>query len=216
MTDKFFGHQNVGASASAFNATELHVRKVLSELRTNVAVKVTAVEADPDNAGHFVLSVLPLVNQVDGLGKPTKHKEVHGIRHLNVSGGNGMATVKPKVGDMGLMAISDRDMGRAVKAKGQANPGSGRTHDMSQGVYLGGFGGMNGTPAQSIVMDENGVHLKTDKTFFVEAPNIKFTGDLRVEGKVDATGEIKAKADGGSVTLSQHIHGASPAPTPGT
>lgn len=214
--DGYFGHVGLSEGSTEHQTIERLITEKLSQLRTNVPVKVIAVEDDPNNPGHHTLTVLPLINQVDGIGKATKHGNIYGIPALNMSGGNGMAYVKPKVGDLGMMAISDRDMSRVMKSRDQANPGSGRMHDMSQGAYIGGFSGMNGQPKQSVVMDEEGVHLKSDKTFFVEAPNMKFTGDLRVEGKIDATGEITAKKDGGSVTLSQHVHPMTPPPTPGT
>ena len=54
----------------------------------------------------------------------------------------------------------------------------------------------------SIMVRDDGVHI--------EAPDVFLSGNLHVKG------EVTGKAEGGSVTLSQHRHPSTQAPTPGT
>lgn len=175
---------------SEFNKHHFAMQQRLAKLRTNVVVKVMAVTAAgaPD---QWTVDVQPIVNQVDGAGNPIPHGTVYGIAMLNGSGGNGSIVVKPKVGDFGLMAVGDRDMSSAIAAKGQANPGSRRMHDLSDGIYLGGFGNMN-TSAHYFVADENGFTIQ---------------GDLTITGAVKASGEVIAQTGtSGGVHLSTHKH----------
>jgi hypothetical protein len=188
-------------SNSEFNRHSFHVRQHLAKVRTATPVKIIAVTGTSPN---FIVSVQPLVNQVDGAGNATPHGVIHGIPVTSMSGGNGHVTVKPKVGDQGLMAICDRDIS-AVKANaGQANPGSRRRHDLADGVYLGGFGNMNGAPPQSVTFDEAGVHI-------VGAPAVNITGNLTVTGTITA-----GFGTGDAVTLQQHKHAGGPVPDAGT
>lgn len=190
------------------NVHHFRNRQWQAKLRTNVLVKVVAVY--PGTYPHsFVVDVQPLVNQVDGQGNSQAHGTVYGVPMLSGSGGNGAVIVKPKIGDMGLMAIQDRDGSSAISANGQANPGSRRMHSMSDGVYLGGFANQN-TGSAYIVADENG---------FTVHGKLTITGDVNVTGKITASGEVQ----GSGVHLSTHTHGGvttgsgtSGAPTPGS
>jgi hypothetical protein len=160
-------------------------RQLQARLRTNVLVKVIAVHAG-SYPHSYTVDVQPLVNQVDIAGTSQPHGTVYGIPMLSGSGGNGAVVVKPKAGDMGFMAIGDRDQSAAIAANGQANPGSRRMHSMSDGIYLGGFANQNNASAY-IVIDENGLTIK---------------GDLNVTGKITASGEVK----GNNIKLSTHTH----------
>jgi hypothetical protein len=201
----FFGLTD---SNSKFNHDDFHISQKLARSRTAVPVKIMDVTPSADGLTYTV-DVQPMVKQVDGVGNSVSHGTIHGIPHANGSGGNGAAIIKPKKGDMGLMVVCDRDISGVIANKGEATPGSGRMHDLSDGVYLGGFAGMNGTPAQYVSIDENGIHLKA-ATIFVD-------GNLAVTGAITATQEVTAKSgSGSSVTLSQHTHGGGPHPDPGT
>jgi hypothetical protein len=154
-----------------------------------------------------------MVNQVDGVGKKTAHGTVYSIPVHHFQGGNGQFKVTPVKGDMGMIMCADRDISAAVKAKGQANPGSNRTHDMADGVYMGGFGNVNGTPTNSMVWGPSGLTVTVGSATYVFGS----TG-LAVTGAITATQNITAGQGGSdSVTLQHHVHTANnTAPTAGT
>jgi len=172
------------------NMHHFAMRQLQARMRTNVLVKVVAVY--PGQYPHsWMVDVQPLVNQVDGGGQSQAHGTVYGIPMVSGSGGNGAIIVKPKKGDMGLMAIGDRDHSAAVAANGAANPGSARMHDFADGLYMGGFQNQNNA-SHWIVADENGFTVQ---------------GDLTITGSVKATGEVIAKTGtSGGVHLSTHVH----------
>jgi hypothetical protein len=206
MTD-YPGQMGSTDYASDENATAFAIRQHLARVRTALAVKVVAVHAggQPD---QWTVDVLPLAAMIDGAGKATQHGTVFNIPVMASSGANGAIIVKPAVGDIGLMVCADRDHSSVVRAKGPANPGSKRMHDLSDGFYLGGFGSIN-TAAHYIVADENGFTIK---------------GNITVTGAITATGGVTAgQGTGDQVTLQSHTHGGvqsggslTAAPTAGT
>ena len=189
------GHFGVTDSNSPFNHHDFHIDQKLARVRTMTPVKI--IDVTQISPSQFSVDVQPQINMVDGLGNSTPHDTIYDIPMANGSGGNGGVLVKPKVGDIGMMGVSDRDMSSVIKAGAAANPGSGRRHDLSDGVYLGGFGSMNGTPSQHIVLTENG---------------IEFQGNLIVTGTITASGEIT----GNGIKLTKHTHGGGPEPDAGS
>lgn len=208
MTNPYFGQRGVGTAAGRANAHDFTIRQHVHRVRTMIPVKVVSVSADGNS-----VDVQPLVNQVDGVGKKTPHGTVFSISVHHFQGGNGQFKVTPVVGDMGMIMCSDRDISSVLKAKGPANPGSNRTHDMADAVYMGGFGNINGTPTNSMVWGPNGLTITVGSASYVFGS----TG-VAVTGTITATQEITAGQGGSdSVTLQQHVHAANNThPTAGT
>ena len=211
---------------SEYNVLNFVIERALSRVRTLVPVQVKAVTqvASPD---QYTVNVQPIINQVDGKGTPQAHGTILKVPVLNLSGANGSILVVPAVGDFGLMAVCDRDISKALASTGIANPGSRRTHNLADGIYIGGFGAMN-TSAHQVLIASAGITINSTKAVTINAPNgltiaasggITITGDVAVTGKITASGDVA----GNNVHLSTHIHagvavgGASTAaPTAGT
>lgn len=177
--------------SSEANAHAFAIRQHLARARTAVGVIVIAVHAgaQPD---QWTVDVQPLVNMVDGAGNPTAHWTIFGIQAWNASGANGSTCIQPAKDDLGLMIVLDRDHSTAIKTKAIANPGSSRMHDLSDGIYLGGFGAMNSN-SQRIVMSSSGISM---------------VGNVIVTGTLTATGNITAGQGGADqVDMQNHTHG---------
>jgi Phage protein Gp138 N-terminal domain len=185
MADDFAGWMGLTDHTNQTNTKEWMIRQGQATSRICHPVKIINVHpgASPD---QYTVDVQPLVNQVDGIGKPTPHGIVYGIPMQSQSGQNGSVIVKPKKGDMGLMAIADRDMSAVIANKGPANPGSRRTRDFSDGVYLGGFGAMN-TSSKRIVMDDNGISIVGNVTIH---GNVGITGNTGIKGGLGVNGAV--------------------------
>ena len=211
---------------SDFNALHFTIEQALAGVRTVAPVKVIAIHTG-GASDQFTVDVQPLVNQVDGRGNPSPHGTIYGVPVANLSGSNGSVSIAPAAGDIGLILVCDRDISSAYAAKGIANPGSRRMHDLSDSIYIGGFGAMN-TSAHQVLIASAGITINSTKTVTINAPNgltiaasggITITGDVAVTGKITASGDVA----GNNVHLSTHIHagvavgGASTAaPTAGT
>jgi len=56
-----------------------------------------------------IVSVQPLVNQVDGQGNPTQHGIINGVPVFRLQGGANAIIADPVAGDIGLLATASRD-----------------------------------------------------------------------------------------------------------
>lgn len=199
MASGYFGQQGITANTSDLNSFDFLIDQKIGQLRTNVAVKVVAVNGGGVGAPPTV-DVQPLVNQIDGQGNQTPHGIIYGIPTTRSQGGGNAVINDPKVGDVGFMAVSDRDIS-ALKANqgGQSNPGSYRSHDMADGVYTGAI--LNpANPTQYVQFTETGVKVVSSSGGIIEiiGPDVFITGTLHVTGDVIA--------GDGAVSLLDHVH----------
>lgn len=152
--------------ATDWDATQFQIEQYLNTLSTVKLVKVVAVYgADKKTATNVVgaagyLDVQPLVRQVDGANNSEPHGVIHDIPFMRVSAGDAGIVINPSVGDVGLMACCDRDSSGAVAANGEANPGSGRTFDAADGMYL--FTVIGGKPKKFIHATDKGWKISPD------------------------------------------------------
>lgn len=228
----YFGQAGLASGTSDTNATHFAMRQALGQVRTNVPVKVVAVHGGGVGAPPTV-DVQPLIAQVDGKGNKTDHGIIHGIPCSRVQGGGNAIINDPKVGDVGMMAVSDRDMSALKSNQGAAsNPGSFRTHDLADGVYQGPI--LNpAKPDQYVQFTETGVKVVTKggASFEMDGTTMTINANLIVNGSVTTTGggemtssgSISAKGNvtagagtGNSVGLQTHTHPGTQPPTPGT
>lgn len=199
MADGKYGQQGVSDDTSQFNATSFQIREEIGKVRTNVAVKIIAVNGGGHAAAPTV-DVQPLVNQTDGIGDKTDHGIIYGVPVQRSQGGGNAIINDPQVGDVGFMSIADRDISALKGNEGeQSNPGSNRRFSMADGVYTGAI--LNpAVPTQSVQFTGTGVKIfgAGGGVMEIVGANIFFTGDLTVSGDVFA--------GGGSVSLLNHIH----------
>lgn len=198
-----YGQQGPEDSASGFNVQTFIIQQMLNRISTMKLVVVKAVDSDKGT-----VNVQPLVNQLDGSGNATPHGTVFGLPYVRMQGGTNAVIMTPKVGDLGLIVIADRDTSAARAAKGIANPGSLRKFNAADGVYIGGI--LNGVPDQTVEFTDDGVVI-TDKNghkIEMKSTGVEITGDVKVNGKIEATAGVTAGLGGGDqVTLQHHLHG---------
>lgn len=219
------GQQVPGTSNDDFELTCFIVRQLTSRMETNRLVQVKAIHPGvgaPPSSG--TVDVLPLVQQVDGSNNAKSHGTVYGIPVFRLQGGASAIVVDPAVGDIGYVAVCNRDISVIKKNKAEGPPGSGRTFDLADGVYVGGVLGdaptqyiwlKNGTVTiadgngNTIVLDASGI-TATDKFSHVLRMNstgFALTGNLAVIGTITATGEVVRGFGGPAlVTLGSHLH----------
>ena len=183
MTEK--PAQNVGRldptdTASPFAAQDFHIRQRLNQINTNKIVKVLAVydaegnKIEGDKTGVLgptgFVDVQIMVNLTDGAGNSQEHGTIHGVPFSRTQGGSNGVIMDPKVGDIGVMACSDRDISSVKKSRDIANPGGFGTMKASDGMYVGGT--LNGQPDQYLRFLDVGLELvdkKGNKIVFGEA-----------------------------------------------
>ena len=221
MAENFgYGQMTPTDAAAEFNVIAFIIRQRMAQLETTKLVKVVAVHGGGPLAPPPTVDVLPLVSQLDGFNNAVKHGTVYGLPVLRLQAGAAAIVLDPKVGDVGLVVVADRDISNVKADPGeQVTPGSNRKFDLADGIYCGGI--LNGAPTTYVEFKADG-HLKivvpNGNVLETSASGFAITGNLTVTG--DITSGFGSPA---SVRLRTHVHGgvttgpgSTAIPTPGT
>ncbi|WP_147196058.1 Gp138 family membrane-puncturing spike protein [Pantoea sp. CCBC3-3-1] len=173
-----------------------------------------------------ILAVKPLVDGFTGAGDRIPKTIIYGVPVWRLQRGASAVIMPPIVGDIGLIAICDRDISGVKATKENSLPGSNRTHNYADAIYLGGV--LNAEPSQYVKFSNDGidivspllvsiaapsVQIDADSSFSINSPNIILngpvsqgagsnSGDFTFAGNITATGEVTSKG----VKLSTHTH----------
>jgi hypothetical protein len=200
-------------------------------MQTGTLVRIEACTNAGDLSPVGFVDVTPLVNQIDGSqpANPTPHVTIYGLPYLRMQGGTSAVILDPQKGDIGVAVFASRDISKVKSTKAQANPGSYRQYDFSDGMYLGGM--LNGVPLQYIRFGSDGISIVAPDTITLTAPNIVINasvavtitapdialdgalastgGDATMSGNLTTSGDVTAEG----ISLKNHTHTSE---TPGT
>jgi hypothetical protein len=160
------------------------IQQALAKVQTATLVQVQACSNDGGVSPVGTVDVLILVNQINSQGVPTPHVTMYSLPYLRMQGGANAVIMDPQPGDIGIAVFASRDITNVKSTKAQANPGSYRTHDFSDGMYLGGV--LNGIPEQYIQFSAAGINL--------------VSGSASIE--ITSSGAVNVVAPGGFSVLS--------------
>ncbi|MFN1150042.1 Gp138 family membrane-puncturing spike protein [Serratia liquefaciens] len=168
------------------------------------------------------VDIRPMVMSVAGDGSPISHEVIYNVPVWRLQGGQSAVIMPPKAGDIGFIAICDRDIS-AVKATSQpAMPGSKRTHSLSDALYLGGV--LNGPPVQFVEFAEQQINIVSPWKIKLNAPDVEASGTgsftvnfpkIALNGETEVSKGFTAKGQSnlsGGATISgiefgDHVHG---------
>lgn len=179
-----FGYTGVAdpaAGAGDYGALTFLVNQILAEVGTVTLVKVVAVTNSGGVSPVGFVDVQPLVNQVDGAGNATPHGIVYNLPYFRLQGGTNAIILDPQVDDIGMCGFASRDISSVKASKAQANPGSGRTFSMADGLYFGGL--LNGVPVQYMAFSASGIDIVSPTRIRLSAPEI----DLQATNTIGLT-----------------------------
>ncbi|ELG6863975.1 oxidoreductase [Salmonella enterica] len=199
---------------SEINAQDFMLRQFLGRHAFITLGQVVAVD------GEFI-DARPMVMGVAADGSPVEHEVIYNLPVWRLQGGGNAVIMPPHVGDIGFLGICDRDIS-AVKATRQAAmPGSKRTHNYADAIWLGGV--LNGTPVQFVEFADNQIRVispwkveisapegivNASKSFTVNSPKIALNGDAAVSQGLNVTGqsELSGGAQIGGIDFGSHVH----------
>jgi hypothetical protein len=191
----FFGTSTLSGN---FNPQWAVIEKAVANARTACYVQVKSVTNDDEISAVGFVDAKPMVSQINGLGEPTEHSTIFHLPYIRIQGGTNAIIIDPKVGDIGLAIIADRDSSKVNETKSESVPGSFRLHSLADGVYLGGM--LNATPEQYVRFKNDGIEI-------VAADKITLTKDIEITGTLtvgDATAVVAAK-DGAVVAFGKVV-----------
>jgi hypothetical protein len=213
------GQQDPSDSNSEFTMMSFLVKQMIGLVDTIKVVQVSAVhpgDGSPPAAGTVDVQIL--LNQLDGAGNSTANGVVYGVPYFRLQGGAWAIVCDPAVGDVGLLACSDRDISslKSAFANGkslQVNPGSYRRQNASDGIFIPI--GLNKVPKATMWLKSDGTFVIADEPGNVlqsSASGLELTppsgGGLLVNGYIHATEEV-VRGFGGAdqVAVGTHTHG---------
>lgn len=223
--DQFYvGSADPSAAAGHFNPYEFQIHQALSMVNTATVAKI--VKAPYDKDGKAIppgtvgpigyVDVQPMVHQLDGRGKATPHGTVYRLSYFRYQGGDTAVIFDPKVDDIGVLVVSNRDTSSVRANDKPSNPGSRRKFDLADGTFFPISQGkapkqwVSGTDKGLTVHDRNGNEIvMNDKgNIFKDNVNgnlIEMTVDgVKINGAViSKAGDVTTKH---GTSLDKHVN----------
>lgn len=154
---------------------------------------------------QYVVSVMPLVKDTDPEGNPIDNSIVYGIPYLLWQGGGNAVIIPPVVGDIGLIAVADKDITQVKNSKSPSAAQTNRTHSRTDSVYMGSI--LSGEPTQWIKFLTSGIDIKASGPLTVTT-----SGDLTIKAASVNINGLNI-GESGTLTLAdgsvvdKHTHG---------
>lgn len=140
-------------------------------------VKVVEVRGDAPN---LVIDAMPLVMRTDRTGAQIQNSILYDIPVFRLQRGSSAIIMNPVVGDIGMIAICDRDTTLVRTNRKESVPASGRKHSKSDALYLGGF--LNSHPTEYVEFTSSGINIKSPGTVNINGLKILPDGRLQLVG----------------------------------
>lgn len=168
-----------------------------------------------------LLDVRPIVHAVTGRGTPIENEVIYNVPVWRLQRGNSAVKMPPVVGDTGLIAVCDEDISVVKATRLPAMPGSARSHNLSDAIYLGGV--LNAEPTQYVEFADSQINVVSPGKIRLQAPDIEaeannsislkaatillngetsISKELSVEGKSTLVGGAKIE----DIEFSGHVH----------
>lgn len=159
-------------------------------------VKVVEVRGEAPN---LVIDAMPLVMRTDRTGAQIQNSILYDIPVFRLQRGTSAIIMNPVVGDIGMIAICDRDTTLVRTNRKESVPGSGRKHSKSDALYLGGF--LNAQPTEYVEFTSSGINIKSPGTVNINGLKILSDGRLQlVDGSIVDAHTHGGVSPGGSNT----------------
>lgn len=171
------GTSNMGSEAAILTSL---IRTMTLRMRTALPVRVESVTNEGGLSPIGRVSILPLVQQVDGEGQARSHGVIFNVPYFRLHGGSNAVILDPEVGDIGMALFADRDISSVKATSQESPPGSSRTFDMTDAVYMGSI--LASAPTQYVQFNEDGISVVSPTKVTVQAPDIGLVGNVAASG----------------------------------
>lgn len=156
-------------------------------------VKVLEIRGE---APGLVVDVLPLVSRQSKSGGIVVNSPVYDVPVFRLQRGNSAIVMNPVAGDIGMIAVCDRDTTLARANLKESVAGSNRKHNKSDAIYFGGL--LNIIPNQVIEFTDGAINISTPNPVNINCSSANITapdGVLVTTPTMHVTGNITAGGD---------------------
>lgn len=182
------GQLNPWSTQGDYNIFSFAIQAAISKLQTATLVRIESCSNSGELSPIGTVDVTPLVGQVDGFGQITPHVTIFGLPYLRLSSGTSGIICDPVAGDVGVAVFASRDISSIKVTQKQGGPGSGRSYDFSDGLYLSTVLSAS-APSQYIQFNSDGIAVtapsivmgaqgSTPQTLMTDAFYTWFTTDI--------------------------------------
>lgn len=197
---------------------EYILTRLIGKAYTATLVKVNEVQ-EGKTGPVGLLHATDLIQQMDGNNDGIPNVPMRNLPYFRLQGGANAVIIDPKPGDIGLAVFAQRDISQLKQSREEGPPPSLRTHDVSDGLYIGGL--LNGEPSQWIhfldsgidivatgkityttpadyeinaasmtINTEDSVTINAPSSFSVNAADAKVTAETTIDGTVSMTATL--------------------------
>lgn len=163
-TQQYYGQTDPTTGQGDWNAMRFAIQQQMLGLNTSMPVEVVSVRAAGVAPVGFV-NIRILVSQVTGDDRTVDHGEIPNVPYFRLQGGTNAVIIDPEPGDIGMASFCSRDISAVKNARQAAPPGSRRSYDFSDAMYVGGF--LNKAPTQYIQFTEGGILVHSASSVMV-------------------------------------------------
>lgn len=162
-------------------------------------IELVKVQNVRGSAPNLVVDAIPLVTRTDQSGAMIQNSTIFNIPVFRLQRGSSAIIMNPVVGDIGMIAICDRDTTLVRTNRKESVPASGRKHSKSDALYLGGF--LNSQPTEYVEFTSSGINIKSPGTVNINGLKILPDGRLQlVDGSIVDAHTHGGVSPGGSNT----------------
>ncbi len=163
-TKQYYGQTDPTTGQGNWNTMRFAIQQQMLGLNTSMPVEVLSVQAAGVAPVGFV-NIRILVSQVTGDDRTVDHGEIPNVPYFRLQGGANAVIIDPEPGDIGMASFCSRDISAVKNARQAAPPGSRRSYDFSDAMYVGGF--LNKAPTQYIQFTEGGILVHSASSVMV-------------------------------------------------
>lgn len=188
-----------------FSNINFIVTQAIAKLQTATLVKVISCTNSGGLSPVGTVNIQPLVDQVDADGNSWPHTTIYNVPYLRIQSSNGNAIIMdPAPGDIGIGLFASRDISKVKSTQASALPGSARSYDFSDAMYVGGMLGQS-APTQYVQFSPNGITIVSPTAITLQAPVINLEGAvMQTNGTMTAQTDVLAGSE--MISLTQHLH----------
>jgi Phage protein Gp138 N-terminal domain len=186
-----------------YNNLEFIIQQLTAKMQTATIVKVISCTNNGGVSPIGTVNVQPQVNQTDSNGNAFPHTTIFNVPYLRIQGGGGNAIIlDPTPGDLGICLFASRDLSKVISTQANANPGSNRRYDYSDGLYIGACLSKV-APAQYVQFSSAGITIVSPSAITLQAPTINLQGAVsQTNGTMTAQTDVVANG----ISLHNHTH----------
>lgn len=133
-------------------------------------------------APNLVVDVMPLLSRQNRSGSPINNSPIYDIPVWRLQRGASAIIMDPLPGDIGLIAVCDRDTTLVRANLKQSTAGSARRHNKADAIYMGGL--LNQAPTQYIEFADNKLNIVAPFGIEVTTPLMHVTGNITAGGDI--------------------------------